>query len=389
MKMKKIMILGFALSLICSCNPGKGKVDKITENGVEVVLNHLAPYVLRDEPATLTLEKIFSIDTETDSIASLGIKDIYVFDVDSEGNLFILSPPTGPGNIIFKFSAKGEFSTSFGRMGQGPNELEYPGQILAVGPDKIWVVESPKKKISVFQSDGTPAGERAIPGFDNLIPLNNGTFLTTRLVAEDMTARFFPIVLNLADSDFQRIAELDRFQSFPNKNLAASLPEKTVCGTDFVLWAAATGDRIYTGNSERGYEILVYDLAGKLIRKIRKDYTPIKVSEEYKKNYLESYEKYMPDYAKKIYFPENWHPFKSFFTDDEGRLFVMTYEPGPSPGVFIFDIFNRDGVFYARQSLNILSTDVIQAKTLGHRLYHVVEKETGFKELIVSRITWR
>jgi len=123
---------------------------------VEVVLNHLKPYVLRGEPSTLTLERVLSIDTEKDSTAAQGVTEIFSFDVDSAGSIYVLTPPTGPGNRIFKFSDKGELITSFGRMGQGPNELEYPNQILTVDPDKIWVLESPKNKYHVFQNEGAP-----------------------------------------------------------------------------------------------------------------------------------------------------------------------------------------------------------------------------------------
>jgi len=28
----------------------------------------------------------------------------------------------------------------------------------------------------------------------------------------------------------------------------------------------------------------------------------------------------MPEYAKKIYFPEHWHPFHAFFPDDEAPI---------------------------------------------------------------------
>jgi hypothetical protein len=357
-----------------------------------VVINHLKPYVLRDEPSTLTLERVLSIDTEKDSTATLGVTDIYSFDIDTGGNVYILRLPTGPGSLVFKFSEKGDFITSFGRMGQGPNEMEYPSQILAVVRDNVWVVESPKEKYYVFQSDGTPAGEQRVsPGFDNIIPPRNGTFLLTRLVAEDMTARYFPIILNLGDSRFQTIKELDRFKSRPNRHVVASLPEKIVCGTEFVFLAAAMGDRVYAGNSERGYEILVYDLEGQLIRKIRKEYNPVPVSEEYKKSYMKPYEQFMPDYAKKIYFPEYWHAFRSFFMDDDGRLFVMTYEPGENPGESMFDVFNKDGVFFMRKSLNVLcpGPSTILARAHGDRLYCVQEKRSGYKELVAFRMVWK
>jgi len=177
------------------------------------------------------------------------------------------------------------------------------------------------------------------------------------------------------------IKELDRSNTRPNRLIAESLPEKIVCGTEFVFLAKTGGGRIYAGNSERGYEILVYDLEGKLIRKIRKEYSPVPVSDEYIRSYMKPYEDYMPEYAKKIYFPENWHAFRSFFVDDDGRLFIMTYEPGENPGESMFDVFNKDGFFFMRTSLNILclGSSTILVKTRGDRLYCVQEKTGAIK----------
>jgi hypothetical protein len=58
----------------------------------------------------------------------------------------------------------------------------------------------------------------------------------------------------------------------------------------------------------------------------------------------------MPEKIKKtIYCPENFPPFQRlFFTDDEGQLFVITYEKGKNLREFIYDIFNSEGTFVGR-----------------------------------------
>jgi hypothetical protein len=388
--MKKLCFLIFLLSIFLSCKSSQEKVDIITEDGVEVVLNHRQPYVLRGEPSTLTLKKILSIDTEEDSTAATGVTDIHSFDVDSTGSIYLLVPPKGPGELIFKFSGAGEFLTSFGRMGQGPNEMEYPNQIQITSGDEVWVIESPKNKYHVFSRDGTPVAEKSPRlGFESMLPLRNETFLIGRLVTGDMTVKYFPFIIGLFSSTLEMIKELDRFDSVPNRNIAALLPEKIVNGIEFIFLAQVRADRIFVGNSGRGYEILVYDLSGGLIRKIRKEYIPVRVSEEYKREYLKPYEESMPDYAKKIYFPEYWHPFRSFFGDDVGHLFVLTYEPGKNSKEYMFDIFNKDGIFISRQSLNILCMDTVWARVRGDRLYCVQEKASGYKELVVYQMTWK
>jgi hypothetical protein len=277
-------------------------------------------------------------------------------------------------------------------MGQGPHEMEYPHHLQVTENGEVWVLESPKNKYYAFSPEGKPIADRSPGiGFESIIPLENGRHVIGRLLAEDMAAKYFPFTIGLFDSSFNMIKELDRFDRVPNKNIAESLAEKIVSGIDYVILAQAGGGRIFIGNSGRGYEILVYNLEGEVIRKVRKEYSPVVVTEDYKKEYLKMYQDFMPEYAKKIYFPEHWHPYRSFFCDGEGRLFVMTYEPGENPGEFWFDIFNKDGIFVSRKSLNILGRELgaILARIKGDRLYCVQEKAAGFKELIVYKMIWQ
>ena len=310
--------------------------------------------------------------------------------MDAEGNIYILRPPTSPGDLVFKFSVDGNLLTSFAPMGQGPYEAEYPNGILTVGKDRIWILEQPKRRYLVFDLDGKGIAQKELDrNYGDLALLKNGKFLVSRIYQEDMEAKYFPIIISLYDADFQKIRELDRFEKYWNRFIAPTLQEKIVCGTELIFLGKPQDERIYIGNSERGYEILVFDLDGRLFRKIRKDYFPVPVSQDYKDQYLENFN-FMPEYAVKIYFPHHWHPFHSFFLDDEGRLYVMTYEPGINPGEYMFDIFNEDGVFIARMSLRVhhWGWGHLNARARGNKLYVVQEKESGYKRLVVFRMKW-
>ncbi len=386
-----LFFLTLSIVFCISCKERAPKIERRIENGVEVVVNHLEPYVIPNEPASFSLEKLFSIDTEDDSIAEIGLTDIYRFDIDENGNIYILRPPAGAGDLIYKFSENGEFVTSFGVLGQGPHEMEYPNEIMAVPDQGIWIIEDPKQKYHVFDEQGRPIKEQKINvGFESLYPLKNGAFLMKRLIADDLSSHYFTLSIGLYDKDFQKIKELDKFKKVPNKNKAALIQEKIVSGIEYIFLSEERDGRIYVGSSERSYEILMFDLEGTLLRRIQKEYSPVPVSSEYKENYLKPFKKFMPDYAEKIYFPEFWHSFHSFFLDDQGRLYVMTYEPGENPGEHMYDIFNKDGVFIARMSLNAYYQNYgrLLAKSRGEKIYCVQEKESGYRQLSVYNLIW-
>jgi len=60
--MKKIIHLVLILSIFLYCAPKQEKVEKIMEDGVEIVVNHIEPYKIKWEPSTFSLEEEFMID---------------------------------------------------------------------------------------------------------------------------------------------------------------------------------------------------------------------------------------------------------------------------------------------------------------------------------------
>jgi hypothetical protein len=137
---------------------------------------------------------------------------------------------------------------------------------------------------------------------------------------------------------------------------------------------------------DRGYEILKYDLEGNLIQKIRKEYQPVSISEDVIKEKKKQFE----TMGGEVWFPKFWLPMGDFFLDDEGRIFVRTFERGENPGEYIVDIFNPEGVFIGRKAMNILTLGDahVCAKSKRGRLYCFQEKPDGFREFNVYNMKW-
>jgi outer membrane protein assembly factor BamB len=386
--MKKMPYLLLVLIVFFSCAPEAEVPERVMEDGAEVVLNRLEPYKIKGEPTTFSIQKEFAIDTENDKIAELGLTDIgYYFDVDSQGNIYLAGYENTEG-MIFKFDREGNFVHSFGRKGQGPGELQgrnYISLYLTVDRNDNIAVSDFGNKLVVFDKGGQMIDEKKIAsGTVCTNPLPNGNFLSYISVMDASGEFINQNPLTLFSGEFEEIKELDK-QMIPNPIVG-----KRLKGSYHVLsWSVSNG-KIFTGFQERGYEISVFDFDGNLVRKIKKEFKPIPVPEDFKTEFMKQFEAPLFEPIRdKIYFPDAMPPYHAFFADDKGRLFVMTYEVGYNPGEFMHDIFDPDGTCIGRTSLKILHDESgLYAKMKNGRFYCLNEKDSGYKELIVSKVIW-
>jgi hypothetical protein len=89
---KPFMILPLALILcfMVGCQDKEANVEKFMEDGVEVVLNFP---LSQNKLVNPVLSQILSIDTENEDLVECGLNDIWGFDVNSSGDIFIFNPP--------------------------------------------------------------------------------------------------------------------------------------------------------------------------------------------------------------------------------------------------------------------------------------------------------
>lgn len=380
--MRETLCLILCLMFFPVCGSKQKNVERVIEDGVEVIINHLEPYKTKKEPSSVYLEKVFTIDTEENDIAAVGLTEIYDFDVDSTGKIYCLNL-RGDENNIYVFDANGDYITSFGRKGQGPGEFQFAMNINISKDDEIVVIDPRIGRLILLNTKGVLIKDSSIPiSYGYAILLNNGNYLIygqqTR-VGSDMFS--FSLLNN---SELKKIKELDR-QDFPRTHLG----EKRKA-TPYRFIPGVSEETIYVGNPERGYEIWQFDFEGNLLRKIKKEYIPLRISDEFKSNYWKRYDpSRLSTQKKKVYMPDNMPPYQYIFSDDEGRLFVMTYEKGASPKEYRYDIFNKNGIYIGGMNLdNYGESYPLTARSRKNFLYCMREKESGFKELVVYRTKW-
>ena len=377
-----IIPLVILLCFVYGCEKQE-QVERFMEDGVEVIVNHLKPYKIKGEANSLHLTEEFTIDTENDDIAETGLTDIFNFDVDSEGSLYFLNRKSGE-DFVFKFNQKGNFITSFGRRGQGPGELMSPLHLRADYKDDIVITDIVGKIVS-FSKDGSYKKQvKTEQSVMQALPLENGNYLANKRIFNP-DGNYVESHLLLCGPELEVIKELGKYNG-PSYRGKWGFPE------DNFVYCVSEG-KIFMGNTESGYEIRVYDLAGNLKRKIRKEFRPVEVTEELKKKTMKELEgspvAFMMD---GIFFHKHCPAFQYFFTDDEGHVFVMTYEESENPREYMYDVFNSSGIFVSRIYLgNKVRRGSIYRKFVmakNRRLYCLKEKENGQLELVVYRMKW-
>jgi len=384
--MRNWIFLCIILFFFISCETDGRNIERIKEDGIEVIINHTEPYVSLSELSTLLLSEEFNIDTAHEKILKIGLADISDFDVDSFGNIYCVDI-TSPNFFIFKFDKNGKYVDSFGKRGEGPGEIQGYVSFNVNSQNEIEVYQIRSRKLTIFGDNGNLIRERRfISSFSQVNILENGNYLIfgpSRFITSNVESQIHT-PLSLFDNELKKIKELD-VQKTPNP--ARSLKVKY---SNFVFQWSISENRIFVVNEERGYEIYVYDFDGHLIKKIRKEYLPVPVPEEMK----QKFSKNMKRFIDKTYFPSHLGPFQGIFTDDHGRLIVMTYEKGPESGEYIHDIFDQEGIFISRLSLSHSSEgragfDIpLPIVIKNGRFYYLHESEAGYKKLAVLKIEW-
>ena len=387
--MKKVIFLFFILVVLVTCSTPPAEVETIMEDGMEVVVNRLEPFPLAGESSHLGLEEMLVIDTERDDLAKMGLTDIRTFFVDSKDNIYLCQTPREGEHLVFKFSSQGEFLASFGDWGQGPGEVLWPDILETTSQDELFIVDSGKKKIMFFDINGEflrdlPFSFIYLPRV-GLILLPNDFYLVYQITLGE-NRELERVLVSLYNSDLTKLKDLQQadWPGADNDRINAFIDMPVI---------AVSKNHIFIGFEKISPDILVYDLSGNLLRKIRRETRPVAVPQRLKQKLKETVPS---DLFKQIYFPKNMPLFQYMFTDEAGRLYVMTPHIEDAAGQNIYDIFNSEGIFIAQKSLGyfdrlkqIYLGSHLNIKVKNNRLYCLREKASGFIELVVYRMSWQ
>jgi len=310
----------------------RGSIEKL--NGVTVVNNPSAP---------LFGELVFDL-VEDLSIGNLK-DDKYLFsvilriEVDSEGNIYVLEDSRN--RRAQKFSPKGEYLCSFGRMGQGPGEFQAPYPII-IDDKNGQVALLDIRKILVFDKRGNHLN-RDIPLNVSLLDLwvdakgsKWGRVAKTQFNSRgDVEIR--EALVRLAND-----GEIDReLESYPLDIYAQRSSSGTIAAVasleEYRLQIVPITKGGFVFGYSNKYEMKVLNPDGNLVRMIRKEEPVQYFSAEETNKY------------RRAKLPEHKPFFYLLFSDSEGRLYAQKNNARLADSVDKeFDIFSKDGYYLYR-----------------------------------------
>jgi hypothetical protein len=368
MKFKtKVMSIALFLSviiLLVSCGKQKtewkGTIEEV--DGVTVVKNPKEPMYGKE---VFSLEEELSIG-EAEGRKEYMFSEIGTLAVDDEERIYISD---WKETHIKAFDKDGAYLMTIGRKGQGPGEFERISGMQFTHQKELLVFDMNMRRLSFFTADGKLIETLSISELRPFkLNVNSRRNLIIQSVALDLLTNQSISELKIYDPKLSLL-----------KTITTSGPKSLFNPFDpFLIWKLAKNDTIIYGYNE-AYELQIFDPGGKLIKKIVREYDPVEITKEEKQ---EAEKKYSP--RSKINYPP-FHPAYQYFTlDDEGKIYVQTFEKTEDGNGYYHDIFDSEGKCLTKIPLSF--TPRIFRK---NKLYTVEEDEDGYQYVKRYKVTWR
>ncbi len=362
------LFMGLFLFLFYSCHSQKeewkGEIHK--ENGVIVVHNPKTPLYEGD---VFHLEEDLAIG-ESEGQEEYMFSEANDMDVDSEGNIYVLDSKE---THIKVFDREGAFLKIIGQKGQGPGEMQSPQDFSITANLEIMVNDWSTRALHFFSLDGQYLKSLNLKGMIFFLhPVaNSQNHIVAGYTVMDQTVTGYLKIFN-PDMTEKKTLYSYKLAQYPVINPLYAQCFWQIDRHDHIIWG-------YNGV----YEIWFLKPDGSLFMKISKDYDPVKITEEEKEEFIKSNYGEEPPPGIKLSWDSHHHPFIYLSVDDEGRVFVRTYEKAPN-GHFYYDVFNSRGKYIAKIPLE--HRPRIWKK---NKLYVISEDEEGYQQVRRFNVSWK
>jgi hypothetical protein len=355
------------------------KAQKIvikTENGVPAVYNPKEPVRIKGEPTKVTLKHELTIGQESGD-ADHVFSGLQMFVVDDHERIYVLDWKDAKVKV---FDSHGNHLCSFGTKGQGPGEINQPIRIIDVPGGGVAVLDAGSKLI-FFSPEGRVLKE---------VPLGKYSTLRRYLIDSDgcIYGHVWSFDETMATAKFMKFSPvlepLITLASFEQK-----IPRRVFRPYSEEYFVNLTADENLLWAVHSDYKLTILDKEGKILRKIIKDYDPVKITTADRDELIKTNfgDRGIPanvtvDIPK--YYPAIHHVLRG----GDGRFVVCTYDytQGKDGRLIRHDVFDSQGQYIARFYHPQTETTF---SILNDKLYTRVEESAGGTEKVsIYRLIW-
>lgn len=355
------LMMACVVLCVSALDNAKWKGEIYREGEITVVKNPISPVF---KNGYLSLKKDLTLGENKTGEEYL-LPGITSFAVDDKGRIYVL---VGRDSHIRVFDARGTYLRTIGRKGQGPGEFMRPMNIQVLKDGTIFINDM--RKLIYYGPEGKLIKEAAstMPMFFRLILDRRGDFIGIF----SQPAEKFRVVL----------AEYDSSQKL-TRTLASIQPSLSDMMSANFLFDLTEDGRLIWGVSDK-YELNVFNLDGKPLKKILKDYKPVTINDEEKKEMIVKYTGGSEVLPEGKTFPKYFTPIEEISVDEAGSIYVRTNERAEGGHGHFFDVFDPVGRFIAKVSLPaVRRLPVIWKKGT---VYDVEEDKEGNRTICLYRI---
>ncbi len=340
----------------------RGKVEK--KGSLTIVSNPKNPLYPSD---------VFRLKEDMSIGAAGGVKDYSFFRawyivVDEEGNIYVMDA----GDTCVKiYDDHGKYLSSVGRKGQGPGELQNPNSIHLISGNRL-VFEDFYRCLNIYAKEGQFINSRSTAnlGFiDVLVTPENRIVARVNAVTSGQNGK----ELRVYDGQLKLLRTLLFMPEEPHDRQVA---RPFAGGFHLVL---SQFDRAVVCYKD-DYEIEIHDIRGDSNMCVRKEYDRIKITKEE----IDEVTKKMR--GRRIDIPA-YHPaVQGISGDDEGRIYVKTFERTKDGVSFYYDVFDREGRYLVK--VPILRSAAPQVWK-NRKMYCLEQDEDGFQKVKRYSVLWQ
>lgn len=313
------------------------KIEKI--DGVIVVHNPKKPVALPGLPSTLKFKENLQIGIESGD-ENYMISQLNSIQVSEKEEIIVYD---GKEIAIKIYDKNGKFIRKFGQKGQGPGEIQAVSYINLIG-ENINVFDRGNNRFSFYSIEGECIKE---------IP--TGKYRPFEAKADSKGNIYGYILIQEEKKVTLDLIRLNQSFKFVRTITSREMPKEPPPAilTELIRFHVLKDDHLIWGRTYK-YEFNILDKDSNLVRRIIKDYSPIRITKD---NLIDEFKRRYPD--TKIpprlpripdHFPNHFPVFENFICDDEGRIFVRTYERDKEDNVY-YDVFDPEGRYFTRFTL--------------------------------------